>query len=80
MFSDFVGKISPALKKSACVPSLTSSTLKTIQFKDFGQNMLKFRTAIQNLAKERLVKRVDPDLLKKREHLIQKPFAEHNHK
>ena len=80
MFPDFVGKISPALKKSACVPSLTISTLKTMQFKDFGQNMLKLRTAIQNLAKERLVKRVDPDVLKKRERLIQKSFVEHNHK
>ena len=62
---------------SGCVTGLTISTLKTMQVKIFNWNILNVGAAgafIQNLAKERLVARIDPDAWKKRERLIQKPF------
>ena len=55
-------------KMSVGVPGLAISTLKTMQVKSFGWNILKVgatRIFIQNLAKERLVTHLDPNVWKK---------------
>ena len=63
-FSDNLGKYLLLCIMSGCVPDLTVFTLKTIQVKSFGYNILKVRTTrtfILNVAKETLVTRLDAD-------------------
>ena len=66
------------LSCTGCVPGLTIFMLQTMQVKSFDWKILKVRTIrtfIQNLAKERPVTRVDPDVEIELALFMQSPFC-----